>query len=65
MFVYPKRKPCMQNYNTDSTKPLPKANDEIAKARSPEYQEGEAQFSESEKESIRRRRWLESISDCV
>lgn len=55
----------MQNYNTDSTKPLPKANDEIVEALSPEYQEVEAQFSESEKESIRRRRWLESISDCV
>jgi len=55
----------MQNYNTDSTKPLPKANDEIVEDRFPEYQEGETQFSESEIESIRRRRWLESISDCV
>jgi len=55
----------MQNYNTDSTKPLPKANDEIVEALSPEYQEVEAKFSESEKKSIRRRRWLESISDCV
>jgi hypothetical protein len=61
----------MQNYNTDSTKPLPKGNgetkgnDEIREALPPEYQETSAKFSESEKESIRRRRWLESISDCV
>jgi hypothetical protein len=55
----------MQNYNTDSTKPLPKVNGEISEALPPEYQEDSAQFSELEKESIRRRRWLESISDCV
>ncbi|NDF81273.1 MAG: hypothetical protein EB109_03825, partial [Methylophilaceae bacterium] len=34
----------MQNYNTDSTKPLPKANDEIVEALSPQYQEIETQF---------------------
>ncbi|MFM8491201.1 MAG: hypothetical protein ACKN9X_04665 [Candidatus Methylopumilus sp.] len=55
----------MQNYNTDSTKALPKANSEIVEALPPEYQEAPAQFSELEKENIRRRRWLESISDCV
>jgi len=55
----------MQNYNTDSTKALPKGNGEIVEALPPEYQEASAQFSELEKENIRRRRWLESISDCV
>ncbi|MFM7481705.1 MAG: hypothetical protein ACKO2J_01540 [Candidatus Methylopumilus sp.] len=55
----------MQNYNTDSTKPLPKGNSETGEALPPEYQETPIQLSESEKESIRRRRWLESISDCV
>lgn len=61
----PKRKLYMQNYNTDSTKALPKGNGEIVEALPPEYQETTAQFSELEKETIRRRRWLESISDCV
>jgi hypothetical protein len=55
----------MQNYNTDSTKALPKGNSEIDEASPPASQEPLAQFSESEKESIRRKRWLESISDCV
>jgi len=55
----------MQDYNTDSTKPLPKGNDVAEEAVSPEYQEASTQLSELEKEHIRRRRWLESISDCV
>lgn len=61
----PKRKTYMQDYNTDSTKPLPKGNDVADEAVSPKYQEASTQLSELEKERIRRRRWLESISDCV
>jgi hypothetical protein len=54
----------MQNYNTDSTKPLPKDNEELVTIPS-RHQDTSLQLTESEKEAIRRRRWLESISDCV
>ena len=55
----------MQNYNTDSMKPLPKAQDEMNPILSSEKKIDAPQLSESEKEKMRRRRWLESISDCV
>ena len=54
----------MQNYNTDSMKPLPKGEDKMSPILSSD-EKVTSQFSESEKEQIRRRRWLESLSDCV
>jgi hypothetical protein len=64
-FNNPKRKTYMQNYNTDSMKPLPKGEDKMSPILSSDEKVVTSQFSESEKEQIRRRRWLESISDCV
>ncbi len=55
----------MQNYNTDSMKPLPKGEDKMNPILSSDEKVVTSQFSESEKEQIRRRRWLESLSDCV
>jgi hypothetical protein len=63
-FNNPKRKKYMQNYNTDSMKPLPKGEDKMNPILSSD-EKVTSQFSESEKEQIRRRRWLESLSDCV
>ena len=63
-FNNPKRKKYMQNYNTDSMKPLPKGEDKMSPILSSD-EKVTSQFSESEKEQIRRRRWLESLSDCV
>ncbi len=64
-FNNPKRKNYMQNYNTDSMKPLPKGEDKMNPILSSDEKVVTSQFSESEKEQIRRRRWLESLSDCV
>jgi hypothetical protein len=55
----------MENYNTDSMKPLTKGQDELNPILSADKKIDVLQLSESEKEKIRRRRWLESISDCV
>ena len=64
-FNNPKREKYMQNYNTDSMKPLPKGEDKMNPILSSDEKVVTSQFSESEKEQIRRRRWLESLSDCV
>jgi hypothetical protein len=64
-FNNPKKKKHMQNYNTDSMKPLPKGEDKMSPILSSDEKVVTSQFSESEKEQIRRRRWLESLSDCV
>ncbi len=55
----------MENYNTDSMNSLSKGKDELSLALPAEGKDPYLQFSEAEKEKIRRKRWLESISDCV
>jgi hypothetical protein len=53
----------MQNYNTDSLNTLPK-NQDKAEHLTPSN-EKKPPFELSQDEKLHRRRWLESISDCV
>ena len=53
----------MQNYNTDSLSTLPQNKDEADHLIQPENKSAPIELTIDEK--LRRKRWLESISDCV
>ncbi|CAM8423822.1 hypothetical protein [Candidatus Methylopumilus planktonicus] len=53
----------MQNYNTDSLNTLPQNKDETDHLISLEKKTTPIELTTDEK--LRRKRWLESISDCV
>ena len=53
----------MQNYNTDSLSTLPKNKDETDHLTPPDKISTPIELTSDEK--LYRRRWLESISDCV
>lgn len=53
----------MQNYNTDSLNTLPKNKDEAEHSNMAHEKNLPVELTQEEK--LRRRRWLESISDCV
>jgi hypothetical protein len=53
----------MQNYNTDSLNTLPQSKDETDHLISLEKKNTPIELTTDEK--LRRKRWLESISDCV
>ena len=59
----PKRKSYMQNYNTDSLNTLPQNKDEADHLSPLEKKTTPIELTIDEK--LRRKRWLESISDCV
>ena len=59
----PKRKSYMQNYNTDSLNTLPQNKDEADHLTLLENKTAPVELTIDEK--LRRKRWLESISDCV
>ncbi|CAM8394481.1 hypothetical protein MCESTEE72_01304 [Candidatus Methylopumilus universalis] len=53
----------MQNYNTDSLNTLPQSKDETDHLIPLENKTTPIELTTDEK--LRRKRWLESISDCV
>jgi len=59
----PKGKNYMQNYNTDSLNTLPQNKDEADHLSPLEKKTAPIELTIDEK--LRRKRWLESISDCV
>ena len=60
---HPKRKSYMQNYNTDSLITLPEQKDKAEHLTLSNEKKPPVELTQDEK--LHRRRWLESISDCV
>ena len=60
---HPKRKSYMQNYNTDSLITLPEHKDKAEHLTPSNEKKPPVELTQDEK--LHRRRWLESISDCV
>ena len=59
----PKGKSYMQNYNTDSLNTLPQNKDKAEHLTPLNEKTPPVELTQDEK--LHRRRWLESISDCV
>ena len=62
-FNNPKRKKYMQNYNTDSLNTLPQNKDKAEHLTPLNEKTPPVELTQDKK--LDRRRWLESISDCV